>query len=162
MHGKGTRKRKYVPSSSVPRVFVVDDEHVIASTLAAILNMNGFSAKFFTCPLQALEAARLASPDLVISDVAMPGITGIELAIQMQALYPKCKVLLFSGQAATSDLLVNARNQGYDFQLLQKPVHPSVMLSTIGTLRPPSPVRSSRREVSGKTVTRTLGRRQCT
>jgi len=150
-----------VPSDSVPRVFVVDDEHVIASTLAAILNMNGFSAKFFTCPLQALEAARLASPDLVISDVAMPGITGIELAIQMRALYPKCKVLLFSGQAATSDLLENARNQGHDFQLLQKPVHPSVMLSTVGTLTPPTSVRASRREASTKTVTRALRRRLC-
>jgi DNA-binding NtrC family response regulator len=151
-----------VASSSVPRVFVVDDEYVIASTLAAILNMSGFSAKFFTCPLQALEAARWESPDLVISDVEMPGITGIELVIQMRALYPKCKVLLFSGQAATSDLLENSRNQGHDFQLLEKPVHPSLMLSTIGTLMPSSPVRASRREVSTKTVTRTLRSRQCT
>jgi FixJ family two-component response regulator len=41
-------------------VFVVDDEPVIASSLAAILQMNGFSAKFFTCPLEALAAARSA------------------------------------------------------------------------------------------------------
>ena len=66
-------------SNPVPRVFVVDDEPVIASTLAAILRMNGFSARFFTCPLEALAAARSESPDLVISDVAMPGISGIDL-----------------------------------------------------------------------------------
>jgi CheY-like chemotaxis protein len=59
---------------SVSRIFVVDDEPVIASSLAAILRMNGFSAKFFTCPLEALAAARFESPDLVIADVAMPGI----------------------------------------------------------------------------------------
>jgi CheY-like chemotaxis protein len=47
-----------VSPSSIPRIFVVDDEPVIASTLAAILQMNGFSAKFFTCPLEALTAAR--------------------------------------------------------------------------------------------------------
>jgi DNA-binding NtrC family response regulator len=115
-------------------IFVVDDEPVIASSLAAILQMNGFSAKFFTCPLEALAAARSESPDLVISDVAMPGISGIDLAVQMRAQYPNCKILLFSGQAATSDLLENARALGYDFRLLQKPVHPSEFLFEIGQL----------------------------
>jgi CheY-like chemotaxis protein len=116
------------------RIFVVDDEPVIASSLAAILRMNGFSASFFTSPLEALAAARSESPDLLITDVAMPGISGVELAIQMRAQYPNCKILLFSGQAATSDLMEGARAQGYDFRLLQKPVFPSVFLSEIGQL----------------------------
>jgi CheY-like chemotaxis protein len=116
------------------RIFVVDDEPVIASSLAAILRMNGFSARFFTCPLEALAAARSESPDLVISDVAMPGISGIDLAIQVRAQYPNCKILLFSGQAATLDLLEHARAQGYDFRLLQKPVHPAEFLLEIGQL----------------------------
>jgi CheY-like chemotaxis protein len=116
------------------RIFVVDDEPVIACSLAAILQMNGFSAGFFTCPLEALAAARSQSPDLVISDVAMPGISGIDLATQMRAQYPNCKILLFSGQAATLDLLEGARAQGYDFRLLQKPVHPSEFLFEIGQL----------------------------
>jgi CheY-like chemotaxis protein len=115
-------------------IFVVDDEPVIASSLAAILRMNGFYARFFTCPLEALAAARSESPDLVISDVAMPGISGIDLAIQMRAQYPNCMILLFSGQVATLDLLEDARAQGYDFRLLQKPVHPSEFLSAIGQL----------------------------
>ena len=115
-------------------IFVVDDEPVIASSLAAILQMNGFTARFFTCPLEALAAARSKSPGLVISDVVMPGLSGIDLAIQMRALYPNCKILLFSGQAATLDLLAGARAQGYDFRLLQKPVHPSEFLSEIGQL----------------------------
>jgi CheY-like chemotaxis protein len=54
------------------QIFVVDDEPVIASTLATILQMNGFSAKFFTSPLEALNAARSKAPDLLISDVTMP------------------------------------------------------------------------------------------
>jgi DNA-binding NtrC family response regulator len=123
-----------VSPRSGSRVFVVDDEPVIASSLAAILQMNGFSARFFTCPLEALAAARSESPDLVISDVAMPGISGIDLAIQMRAQYPSCKILLFSGQAATLDLLESAHAQGYDFRVLQKPVHPSEFLSEIGQL----------------------------
>ena len=121
-------------SNPVPHIFVVDDEPVIASTLAAILQMNGFSAKFFTCPLEALAAARLKAPDLLISDVAMPGISGIELAIQMRALFPTCKVLLFSGQAATVDLLQDARAQGHDFDLLLKPVPPTEFLFEVGKM----------------------------
>jgi DNA-binding NtrC family response regulator len=119
---------------SVSRIFVVDDEPVIASSLAAILQMNGFSARFFTCPLEALAAARSESPDLIISDVAMPDISGLDLAIQMRAQYPNCKILLFSGQAGTSDLLESARARGYDFRLLQKPVHPTEFLFEIGQL----------------------------
>jgi CheY-like chemotaxis protein len=115
-------------------IFVVDDEPVIASSLAAILQINGFSARFFTSPFEALAAARQESPDLVISDVAMPGISGIDLAIRMRALYPNCKILLFSGQAATLDLLEVARAQGYDFRLLLKPVFPSELLSEMGEL----------------------------
>ena len=112
----------------------MDDEPVIASSLAAILRLSGFSAGFFTSPREALVAARSESPDLLISDVAMPDISGIDLAIQMRAQHPNCKILLFSGQAATSDLLEGARAQGYDFRLLQKPVHPSVFLAEIGAL----------------------------
>jgi PleD family two-component response regulator len=91
------RKRTYVSSIPVPRLFIVDDEHVIASTLAAILKPHGYCATFFTSPLGASVAARSRAPDLLISEVAMLGISGIDLAIQMKAQYPACKVLLFSG-----------------------------------------------------------------
>jgi CheY-like chemotaxis protein len=67
--------------------------------------------------------AQLA-PDLLISDVMMPGMTGVELAIHFRKAQPGCKVLLFSGQAATADLLEKAGGQGYEFDLLSKPVHP--------------------------------------
>jgi CheY-like chemotaxis protein len=123
-----------VSSGPVPRIFVVDDEHVIAATLATILHMNGFSARFFTDPVEALAAARLDAPDLLVSDVAMPGISGIDLAIQMRAQYPTCKILLFSGQAATMDLLENARAQGHDFDLLLKPVPPTELLFEVGKM----------------------------
>jgi CheY-like chemotaxis protein len=116
----------------VPRIFVVDDEHVIASTLAVILNMNGYSTKYFTRPLEALTAARLDDPDLLISDVSMLDLSGIELAIQIRAQCPKCKILLFSGQANTIDLLEEARSEGHDFQLILKPVHPTELPPQLG------------------------------
>ena len=121
----------YSPAS---RVFVVDDEPVIASSLVAILQMNGFRARSFTCAQEALNAARLQAPDLLISDVMMPDISGVDLAILITAQCPRCKVLLFSGQASTSDLLQAAREKGYNFRLLSKPVHPADLLSELGTL----------------------------
>ena len=84
------------------RVFVVDDEANIAFTLAAILRIHGFDARHFTEPHAAMSAARLDCPDLLISDVVMPLLSGIELAIQMRECCPECRILLFSGQPLIS------------------------------------------------------------
>ena len=127
-------------SKPVPRIFVVDDEYVISYTLAAIFNMNGYLARYFTDPMEALAAAQSDAPDLLVSDVAMPGLSGVDLAIQIRSRYPTCKILLISGQAGTLDLLENARAQGHDFHLLLKPVLPSELLAEIGMLRDSSPL----------------------
>jgi CheY-like chemotaxis protein len=118
------------PGSS-PRIFVVDDELVIASTLATILQRSGFNATSFTDPLAALDAANSDRPDLLISDVMMPVLSGIDLAIQIRERYPDCKILLFSGQAATANLLDIARQSGHEFELLSKPIHPAEFLQKI-------------------------------
>jgi CheY-like chemotaxis protein len=57
--------------------------------------------------------------------------TGIELAIQVQRFCKDCKVLLFSGQAATAELLQAARAQGHDYELILKPVYPGDLLKKI-------------------------------
>ena len=114
-----------------PCIFVVDDESVIALSLATILCRSGFDAKPFTEPLIALKAARSEVPDLLISDVMMPKLSGIDLAVQIQEFCPNCKVLMFSGQPATADLLDRSRANGHDFEFLQKPVHPQDLLNKI-------------------------------
>ncbi|MGA2349979.1 MAG: response regulator [Terracidiphilus sp.] len=122
-------------SPKLLRVFVVDDEDVIASTLAAILRFQGgFHATSFTDPVKALQAAHTEVPDLLITDVVMPQMSGIDLAIRLREVRPDCKVLLFSGQAATADLLEAARTSGHTFELLAKPVHPADLLASIRNL----------------------------
>jgi CheY-like chemotaxis protein len=68
---------------------------------------------------------------MLISDVIMVDLTGIDAAIQIRSLFPKIKILLFSGQAATADLLEKARAQGYEFEILAKPVHPQDLLAKL-------------------------------
>jgi DNA-binding response OmpR family regulator len=116
-------------------VFVVDDERLIAQTLKMILSQSGFAASAFEDPYKALEAAATGPvPDLLISDVVMPGMSGIDLGVQFRKDYPTCKVLLFSGQAATADMLATAKSQGHEFEVLAKPVHPSDLLAKLRSL----------------------------
>ena len=113
------------------RALVVDDEQVIADTLAKILDLNGYEASAVYTGTAAVEDARSLQPDLIISDVIMPDMDGIQAAIRIRSFLPDCKILLFSGQAATADLLENARAQGHEFEILGKPVHPSDLLAKL-------------------------------
>jgi DNA-binding response OmpR family regulator len=119
------------PEETRPVILIVDDERVIADTLAIILSRNGFATFTAYDGESALELAGVVPPELLISDVMMPGMTGVELAIALGTLVPDCKVLLFSGQAATADLLSEAHKLGHDFTTLTKPVHPTDMLMRI-------------------------------
>jgi CheY-like chemotaxis protein len=118
-------------STSKPKVLVADDERVIADTLAMILNQSGFDAKAVYSGEKAVEIAPVWMPDMLISDVIMADLTGIDAAIKIRAILPKIKILLFSGQAATADLLEKARVQGYEFEILAKPVHPQDLLTKL-------------------------------
>ena len=114
---------------SKPKVLVADDEQVIANTLAIILNQAGFEAKAVYSGESAVEIIDQFQPNMLISDVIMTGMTGIEAAIKIREKLPTCKILLFSGQAATADLLEKARAQGHEFEILAKPVHPTDLLA---------------------------------
>ena len=118
-------------NSPKPKVLVADDERVIADTLAMILNQSGFEARAVYSGERALELARTFAPDMMICDVIMDDLNGIDAAIQLRAMLPRIKILLFSGQAATADLLEKARAQGYEFEILAKPVHPQDLLKKL-------------------------------
>lgn len=114
-----------------PRVLVVDDEPVIADTLAMILNQSGFDACAVYSGEGAVEMAGRFQPEMLISDVIMSDLNGIEAALRIRQLLPAIKILFFSGQAATADLLEKARSQGYEFEILTKPVHPQDLINKL-------------------------------
>jgi DNA-binding NtrC family response regulator len=113
-----------------PVVLVVDDEPLVADSLAAILKLAGYTAVTAYSGLSALGLAISLRPALVISDVAMPQMNGVELAIAVLKQSPDCSVLLFSGHATVKDL-APAREAGYDLTLLSKPLHPEEMLKHV-------------------------------
>jgi DNA-binding response OmpR family regulator len=113
-------------------ILIVDDEPLIAETLSLILRDAGFEPHVAYNAKSALELARQVRPDLMLTDVILPGMNGLELAVKVRELLPKCRILLFSGQAVTADILEIARKAGgQDFEVLPKPVDPEELLSKL-------------------------------
>jgi CheY-like chemotaxis protein len=113
------------------KIIVVDDEPIIADTLVNILEGEGHDALAVSHGESAIKWAQMVLPDAIISDVIMPGMDGIETAKAIMKLLPKCRIILFSGQAASVDLLAKARDEGYIFEVLPKPINPEKLLEKL-------------------------------
>jgi CheY-like chemotaxis protein len=122
-----------------PTVLIVDDERVVADTLAIILRGSGFNATPAYSGEAAVTIARESAPQFLVCDIfLLDGMTGIEVAIQIGALHPDCRIILISGLAASSDLLNEALTQGHEFEVLAKPFHPTVLIERLrGSARLP-------------------------
>ena len=112
-------------------ILVVDDERNIADTLAMVFNIKGHEAMAAYSAESAVDLIETFEPDIVLSDVIMGKMTGVDLAIYLSKARPDCKVVLFSGQAATANLLVEAQRKGHQFRLLSKPLHPEKLLEDL-------------------------------
>ena len=126
--GKGSSSHA---SESRPRVLVVDDECVVADTLAKVLTLSGYAAIAAYDADDALETALHSPPELLITDVVLHGMNGIQLAITIKRIFPDCKILLFSGQASTADLMAAAGREGHRFTLLNKPLPPKDLVAIV-------------------------------
>ncbi len=109
------------------RVVVVDDERTIADTLVLILQKRGLDAFAFYSPLAALEAVAAIDPTYLVTDIVMPEVDGIALAMKVQRLCPECRVILMSGNA----MYAGRELPGLGFPLLHKPVHPEQLLALL-------------------------------
>src|SRR5579863_9455102 len=118
-------------TTAKPRVLIADDECVIADTLALILNQGGFEARAVYSCVKALEMAPAFRPDLLISDVIMSELNGIEAAVKMKAILPDIRVFLLSGQTATAELIEKQNAASYGFEVLTKPLHPQDLISRL-------------------------------
>ena len=116
------------------RVLIVDDEKVIASTLSTILKQHGYETAVSFNGYDAVQLARHFRPELLLSDVCMPGIDGIETARRILSFCPDCKVLLISGAPPGTKPFDNAGPSPVIFPLLPKPAHPREVLRMVALL----------------------------
>jgi CheY-like chemotaxis protein len=122
-------------SAAQASILVVDDERLLAETTAAILRRAGFNTKIAYDGFQALEAMASFNPDYLLTDIMMPGMNGVELAMVITRIRPTTKILLFSGQAGITEILEDSKAKGFDFPLLAKPVHPSKLIEGLKSLK---------------------------
>ena len=119
------------------RVLIIDDELNIADTLKAIFSNAGYSARAVYSAEQALPLVAEWDPQLLIVDVRLPGMNGIDLAMKVKTEHPHSNLLLFTGDSGVAELLESARQQGHNFEVLAKPVPPADFLNRVAGFFPP-------------------------
>jgi CheY-like chemotaxis protein len=116
------------------KILVVDDEHAIASTLATILGHQGYEMATAYSGEEAIKVACSFQPNFILSDVMMGTMNGVEAVIEILRALPNCKVLFISGNADYRDLLGKARAEGFNFEVLEKPIPPPELLRRISQI----------------------------
>jgi CheY-like chemotaxis protein len=112
------------------KVLIVDDEQTIAQTLRIILQQNGFAVKATYDGDTAVNIAIEWKPDIFLADVVMPGMSGYEAALQIRAVLPYCRVVLFSGHLLSNDEIPQ-RGMAVDFEFLPKPIESDDLLDML-------------------------------
>ncbi|PPF13579.1 DNA-binding response regulator [Rathayibacter sp. AY1G1] len=116
------------------RILVVDDDAALAEMIGIVLRADGYDVSFCADGSGALEAFRRARPDLVLLDLMLPGIDGIEVcrAIRAESGVP---VIMLTAKSDTSDVVQGLESGADDYMV--KPFDPKELVARIRTrLRP--------------------------
>ena len=115
-------------------ILVVDDEKDIRISLTGILEDEGYQVLTADNGIEALECARLELPDLVLLDIWMPGMDGLETLEKLKTLFPQVTVIMISGHG-TIETAVRATKLGA-FDFIEKPLSlDKVLISVVNALR---------------------------
>jgi DNA-binding NtrC family response regulator len=106
-------------SSQSVRVLLVDDERGILDSLRILFRGKGYSVETALGGAKALESLSKEKPDLVVTDIRMPGVSGLEVLARTRDLDPEIPVILMTAQASLQSA-VRAVNEGA-YYYLQKP-----------------------------------------
>ena len=122
---------KFLKLSSRTRILVLEYVKEIRETLGEILRSVGYECQLASNAAEALECMANFDPALMIVDVNMPGVDGVELAKIVVRSRPLCAVLLHTGNINMEESLRAARGDGYNFRVLIKPAQRVELLTVI-------------------------------
>jgi DNA-binding NtrC family response regulator len=116
------------------KVLIVSEEHANSESLAQVFSLRGNNIRTAYTAEQAIEIVAAWGPGIAIIDVALPKMSGIDLAVLLRETCPSCHVLLVSGQLVTSALAGQKPENGYLLNILAKPMAVNDLLETATTL----------------------------
>jgi DNA-binding NtrC family response regulator len=112
------------------KVLLVDDEVEFVSTLAERLGLRGIKAEVALDGEEALKKISINTPQVIVLDVMMPGVSGLEVLRRVKEDYPEIQVILLTGVGSTSDGVQGMRLGAFDF--LMKPLQIEQLIQKIG------------------------------
>jgi len=120
-----------VPVVAGLRILLVEDEPALRRLLARLLNMNGFAVTEAADGIEALQlvSGQDGAPDLLVSDVVMPRMGGLELAVELRLLHPQLPVLFISGY--TDNLFLESEELRHGTSFLAKPFPPQALIGKV-------------------------------
>lgn len=114
-----------------PVLMILDDDDAVRATWTIIFRQQGYEVIAAEDGSRAIAAARESAPDLLLADIHLPDMTGVEAAQAVQALVPGCYVLLISGDGESSEIIEEARANGIHFEVLPKPISPPELIGRV-------------------------------
>ena len=131
-----------MPNGSKPQILVVDDEARIRECLGMLLMASGYEVAEAENGINALSQLNKTVPDLMVTDINMPQMSGLELISQVRSRYPAISIVAMSGDFQEDAVLAGIMADRF----YPKGQHPHNLLTTIASLIAANPV-SARRKV---------------
>ena len=115
------------------RILVVDDHEGVAATAAAILGEEGYDTATASGGEEAVAIAAGFRPQVLLADIRMPGMDGIDAATRIAMQWPQCQVLFLSGTASIRDVESLAPPQ-LIYSFVKKPIRPADLLAVVANM----------------------------
>jgi DNA-binding response OmpR family regulator len=111
------------------RVLLVDDEREFAATLTERLSLRGYEASAAFTAEEAIAAVAASAPDVILLDLNLPGVRGVELLMTLRQLLPHGEIILLSGHLDLAEKIEGVRIDA--FGLLLKPIEMAELTAKI-------------------------------
>ena len=129
-------------NDSKPQILVVDDDPSIRESLGMLLMSEGYDVAMADNGVSAVSHLDITIPDLILTDLNMPQMSGVELISHVRSRYPSISIVAmsgdFRGDAALADIIAD--------RFYPKGQHPHNLLTTITSLLATNPARGSAHE----------------